>query len=146
MKRILLMPLLLLVFSSSPAIADKTPQYTSPVPTLMRLVVKNKDILELSKKQKASLKQWRRAYLKKAIADIKASRQVESKLHNISITGEPSADVQILIDEAIPLKKQVWENKLACRDVIKDVLNEDQWETLVLLYNQKQSLRPSPKQ
>ncbi len=107
---------------------------TPLVPNYMRVVVMQGDLLNLTKEQNAKLEEWRSAHhadMQKLKEEIKAKKK---SLFEASMKGASSDELIHLLNEKNKLEQKMVENKTECRDFLREVLTEEQWNKLLDAY------------
>ncbi|RMH62143.1 MAG: hypothetical protein D6677_10575 [Calditrichaeota bacterium] len=106
----------------------------SLVPHYMRVVKMQGDLLNLTDDQNAQLEKWRTEHqpkMEKLMMEIKNKKKA---VFDASIQGAPAEQILSLVDEKNTLEKQMVQAKTRCRDFIRSVLNEEQWQKLLATY------------
>lgn len=145
MKRIML-PLIVAaaLAMSSFSFADMTPEqarlihHANPMPNLMLVVNKNKDQLDLSEEQASALKEWHSKNQPQMMQMAKQVMTLEKKLSDEALEGASGSVLQQITTEIFNVRGAIIKTKLACRNYMHDVLNEEQWNKVVELYKKSQ--------
>lgn len=145
MKRIMF-PLIVAaaVSMSSFSFADMTPEqarlihHANPMPNLMLVVNKNKDQLDLSEEQASALKEWHSKNQPHMMQMAKQVMTLEKKLSDEALEGASGSVLQQITSEIFNVRGTIIKTKLACRNNMHDVLNEEQWNKVVELYKKSQ--------
>ncbi len=112
-------------------------KHVNPLPNFMQVVRKFGEQLNLNDKQQAALKKWREKNGTEVKSLVKATMAAEKKLHAAAFSHASQHDLQDLMDKVLSLRLQVAKKKIACRENMRKVLDNNQWEKLVSLYRQK---------
>ena len=112
----------------------KMMHHANPMPSLMRVIVKKGDTLNLDENQKLALKKWRTE--NKAIAGAKAKKvaKLESQLKNKALNGASEKDLESLATEVLAIRMDIIKGKIACRDNMQKILNDKQYKQVISLY------------
>jgi len=114
-------------------------KHANPLPNFMKIIKKHGDQLALNEKQSAALAAWRKNN-NKVVHDLaNAVMAAEKALHDAAFTDASQAELQDLMDKALHLRLQLAQRKMRCRDNMRSILNENQWQKVVSLY-QKMTL------
>jgi Spy/CpxP family protein refolding chaperone len=105
-----------------------------PMPNLMRVVMHHGDQLDLSKEQAAALAAWRTANHERIQARMKAIATVRKVLQDAILRGANIAAVNVHLSHMDRVRAEIVAAKIACRDHMRKVLNDEQWEKVVELY------------
>ena len=145
MKHILLPLIVAAALSmSSFSFADMTPEqarlihHANPMPNLMMVVNKNKDELGLSEEQATALKEWHSKNQPNMMQMAKQVMTLEKKLSDEALAGASGSVLQQITSEIFKVRGTIIKTKLACRNNMHDVLNEEQWNKVVELYKKSQ--------
>lgn len=146
MKHILLSIIAVSAFSLfSHAFADmdmtteqmKLIRHVNPMPNLMMVVIKNKEQLILSEEQDAALKEWRSNNHPQMMKMAKQVVTLEKKLAEEALAGASGAELQQISSEIFNVRGAIIKGKLACRNYMHDILNQEQWNKVVELYKEQ---------
>jgi len=107
-----------------------------PMPNLMRVVVKFGDQLNLSEQQAAALAAWREANHSEVHARLEAMMKIRRELQMVSMQGASSARINAYIARMDRLRAEIVAAKIACRNNMHEILNEQQWNKVVALYRE----------
>ena len=108
--------------------------YLSPAPSLMPILVKQADALDLTAQQQTQLADWRKVAQpgrEKLEKEIAAGRLA---VNQAMLDGKNNNDVQKLMRDVQRKEIKLVVGKLACRDNAKKVLTPEQWSKLIALY------------
>ncbi|NNJ96022.1 MAG: hypothetical protein HKP12_02575 [Gammaproteobacteria bacterium] len=106
----------------------------SHLPTLLPVIIKNKDFIGLTDEQAAELYRWRDQSATPMLAAMKkiARKRIAIKEAAISPTVS-SARLQQMQNEIFRLQREVLQYKLSCRDHIMQTFNDENWASLFML-------------
>lgn len=150
-RLLILLSVLILPFSSF-VFADMAPekmqmmrmmQHVNPMPNLMKVIIQQDDQLDLTEEQSNALKGWRsknHPRMKKIAEQVVA---LEKKLADEALAGAPGAALQQITNQILSARENIIKGKLACRNHIHGILNQEQWDKLVELY--KAGQQPAAK-
>lgn len=108
--------------------------YLSPAPSLMPILVKQADALDLTAQQQTRLADWRKVAQpgrEKLEKEIAAGRLA---VNQAMLDGKNNNEVQKLMRDVQRKEIKLVVGKLACRDNAKKVLTPEQWSKLIALY------------
>lgn len=114
----------------------KAMQHANPMPNLMMIVMKQGESLDLSDEQKAALKKWRTENNAKTQALAQKITDQDMALKAKSLEGATAEEIEKLATEVLALRMQMIKGKTKCRDNMKTILNEKQYEKLISLYKE----------
>jgi len=139
MKKIVFSSLLVLVLANVQATptTDAVMKHANPMPNLMIVVKKQGDMLELSREQKQSLDKWMEKHdpiAKKLAFGIKNG---EGILHEAALDGASKEMLTAMLDTILKKREEIVELKTDCRDYLREILNGEQWEKLLKLYDKE---------
>ena len=112
----------------------KFKQHVNPMPNLLAVYKKMSDKLDLSDDQKSKLDagiKVRSPKIKELYGDVKS---LEKELHEITLKGEPLNKIDQVSDRLMQARLAIIEGKTDCRESIKKVLSDKQFQQLVKLY------------
>ncbi len=145
MKRILLPLIMAAAFSLSTfSFADMTPEqaklihHANPMPNLMMVVNKNKEQLDLSEEQATALEEWHSKNQPHMMQMAKQVMTLEKKLSDEALAGASGAALQQITSEIFNVRGTIIKTKLACRNNMHEILNQEQWNKVVELYKKSQ--------
>jgi len=145
MKRILLPLIAAAALSlSSFSFADMTPEqaqlihHANPMPNLMLVVNKNKEQLDLSEEQATALKEWHGKNQPHMMKMVKQVVILEKKLSDEALAGASGNVLQQITSEIFNVRGMIIKTKLACRNNMHEILNQEQWDKVVELYKKSQ--------
>lgn len=111
-----------------------TMKHANPLPNLMKVVKKFGGQLNLDAQQQSNLARWRDQNGSIVKSLVKEVMVAEKKLHDAAFSNASQHDLQDLMDKVLSLRLQVAKRKIRCRENMKKVLNEQQWNKVVSLY------------
>lgn len=114
-------------------------KHVSPMPNLMPIAIGNADLLELSKEQTDALAKGREERHDKVhglaneiIADEKAVTQAV-------LEGKSKEEINKMSEAIMKKRLVIIDAKASCRDIMRKVLNEEQWGEVVELAKASQT-------
>jgi hypothetical protein len=113
--------------------------HANPMPNMMMIVTKKGDELNLNAEQEMALAEWReksRPVIKENVAKV---IKLESEIMKASLDGADKANLMVKVDEMLALRRDIAERKTNCRDNLKKILNEEQYNTVITAYRAHQS-------
>lgn len=108
-----------------------------PGPNFMKILADDKNGLELSKKQKKTLAEWRKENHSKIIKKMEEIATLEKEMKALSQNNADSEEIMAKLNETSRLRKEIATTKLACRDHVMETLRSEQWDALVENYQNK---------
>lgn len=106
----------------------------SPMPKLMVVVLMQGDKLDLSPEQARALEKWRIEHMNRWSAMFDEVVRSEKHLTREALDMAPDEKLEKRFSELLELRKNMAAMSLACRDNVRRVLNDRQWQTLVSLF------------
>jgi hypothetical protein len=99
------------------------------MPTLLPIILKNRQQLELTEEQKKLFFQWRDAYYKQTIDIMAQIVQKHIAFKKLALKPEGTkAELLKIQQEIFDLHRKVLEMKLECRENIVNTFTEEQWD------------------
>lgn len=135
-KIIVLITALLLSFSAVEAGNKHALQHANPMPNLMRIVVGNAALLNVSDAQMKEVKTWMKTAKPVMKGMIKEVMTKEKALLENALTTE--TDIEKKADEVLALRKKIIMMKTECRKELKRILNEKQYTNVIAIYKSVQ--------
>ncbi len=129
---------LMLANGSAQAMDMAAVKHAHPLPNFMLVMVNYGDMLDLSKEQQMALKAWGKVHKPLSKQLIKAINQGEKTLHQAALEGVSKADMMAQLDGLLEKRKALAEFKTNCRDNMREVLSDEQWEQVIEYYNDMQ--------
>jgi hypothetical protein len=108
--------------------------HVSPMPNLMPVAVSNADVLKLSEEQTKALAEGRSERLARVENLASGIINEERKIHQAALDGKSSDQINSMSTSLVRKRLTLIEAKVSCRDVVREVLNENQWTELLALY------------
>ncbi len=108
--------------------------HVTPMPPLMMVVKHHADELALTDEQKASLAKWRETSSPKVAALAKAIMAEEKQITEATLKNESAEVIQKMADSVMEKRITIIKTKIQCRDNMKKIMNDKQWDTIVALY------------
>ena len=112
-------------------------KHAHPLPNFMRVIVENQDKLGLSEEQKQAVAAWvgeHRPIVKELALSIKAG---EKALHDAALNCATKAEMMVNLEELLKKRREMAENKMDCRDAMRELLGYDKWQQVLELYKNK---------
>ena len=136
MKKTLLCVLVLMLANGSAQAMDMAAvKHAHPLPNFMLVMLEYGEKLNLSEEQQAALKAWGKEHKPLAQQLVSAITQGEKALHQASLEGVSKADMMAQLDGLLEKRKELAEFKTDCRDNMREVLSDEQWEQVIEYYN-----------
>jgi len=126
---------LMLANGSAQAIDMAAVKHAHPLPNFMLVIAKHGEMLDLSEEQQAALKAWGKEHKPLVKQLVKAITQGEKALHEAALEGASKAKLMAKLDGLLAKRKALAELKTDCRDNMREVLSDEQWEQVIEYYN-----------
>ena len=111
--------------------------HANPLPNYMKLVLDNIEVLEIDEKQHQQLLAISKEKSPQAVGMAKKVSEVEKKIFQSSLDNVEKEVLAKDFEESLELRTSLVTMKLDCRDQVLEILNEKQWNDLVVLYKEK---------
>ena len=99
------------------------------MPTLLPIILKNRQQLELSEDQTETFFEWRDTYYKQTVEIMSEIVQKHISFKKLALKPEGSTEELLKIQQEIfDLHRKVLEMKLDCRERIVNTFTEEQWD------------------
>ncbi len=99
------------------------------MPTLLPIILKNRQQLELTEEQKKSFFQWRDEYYRQTVDIMSEIVQKHIAFKKLALKPVGTTDELLSIQQEIfELHRKVLEMKLNCRERIVNTFTEEQWD------------------
>jgi Spy/CpxP family protein refolding chaperone len=108
-----------------------------PMPNLMRIIKMHGDQLNLSDEQKTKLATWREKSHPVVHGKLDEIREIRRELQNSVIDGANRAEINGYIARMDVLRDEIVATKLRCRNNMREILNDEQWEAVTGMYREK---------
>lgn len=107
-------------------------KHANPMPNLMRIAIKNADILGVNKEQMVALKAWSTTNKPKMQQMVKKVMSEEKMLLENALTTENDSvkDAAVMLET----RKTIIAMKARCNANLKTILNKKQYEQVVTIY------------
>ena len=115
--------------------------HANPMPNLMMVVMKKSDELNLTADQKKALAAWREKsnpIIKQQLGKV---MMLEKEIMEASLQGADKAALMSKVDEMLALRRDIAERKVNCRDNLKKILNEQQYNMVLTTYQEHMAAR-----
>ena len=103
----------------------------SPMPKLMFIIIVAKDKLKLSKEQDIEFEKWRGKYMLHWSILFDDVLQGEKKVTLNALDMKPQINLMEAFDTIAKKRRKMAQMSLNCRDNMKKILNDEQWEILL---------------
>jgi len=120
----------------TPAQKLKRMRHASPLPNLMRIVLKNKEVIKLNDMQTKNLEFWRNKQSITARRLVREIMALEADVHASSLSGKSTGYLINEMSTLLGKRMQLASQKILCRDNMMHVLTPQQWSKVVELYKQ----------
>ena len=135
MKKIITALFLSFIFSSSAVQADEAAfmrnmAHSNPVPNYMSIIANNADKLGLNKEQKEKVMAWKTKNGEKMAAMVQSLITGEKEIKMASMDAVPGAEISVMADKLMDIRKKIIAGKTTCRDYMMNVLSDAQWQQL----------------
>ena len=112
-------------------------KHANPMPNLMKVAMMYGDELNLNAEQKTAMIEWSSKAGPIMGALVKDVIKAERSLHSAALSNASQAELQDLMDRVLSFRLQVAKGKIRCRENMRKVLDDRQWDKMVSLYQQK---------
>lgn len=106
----------------------------SPMPKLMFIIIAHGDQLELTEQQQTQLQDWRNKHMIHWSKLFDQVIQTEKDITRRAFTMEAQQVLMASFDEVAQKRREMAQMSLNCRDNMKKVLNQQQWDKLLSLF------------
>ncbi|PHS42349.1 MAG: hypothetical protein COB07_01005 [Sulfurovum sp.] len=132
-KIILVMAMLFMSVSTLPAAGNQYAlKHANPMPNLMRIAIKNADLLGVDAKQMTALKAWSETNKPKMQEMVKKVMSEEKMLHEKALTSD--ADTSKEAEVMLETRKQIIAMKTKCNATLKTILTKKQYADVITIY------------
>lgn len=108
-------------------------------PSLLPMILQNRDYLELTPEQLASFRDWRRENFDAMFERMKEIVRLRTEFNEAALRPDTSADIlRGLQAKIFLLHKEVLDYKLSCRENIVNTFSAAQWEGLEFLVRESE--------
>ncbi len=111
------------------------------IPTLLPVIMRNQDALQLTQKQLDHFRAWRKENyvpMVNTMNDIlKARIEIKKASLDASVSGE---ELQAMQDQAHALQKKLMSIKLSCRTMLVKSFTEEQWDNFAFVVSDQPKL------
>ena len=133
MKKILVvLTIVLMAFSSLNANRNHALNHANPMPNLMRIALGNAELLDISKTQLQSLKEWGKTNKPVMKQMIKQVMEQERTLRRNSLNSDDN--INKLTNDMLKTRKDIIIMKTKCRRNLKKILNAKQYKQVIGIY------------
>ncbi|MES9852239.1 MAG: hypothetical protein ABW170_10445 [Candidatus Thiodiazotropha sp. L084R] len=109
-------------------------KHANPMPNLMKVVKQHENELNLSEKQSKALAGWRDSHSKPMHAKVTEIDELEKNIYEATIAGKDKAEIMEMASKVLELRSSIISTKLDCRDNMKSILSEEQFNKVVSMY------------
>jgi Spy/CpxP family protein refolding chaperone len=117
--------------------AHKGMHMLQPMPNLMRVVQHHGDQLNLTKEQSANLAKWRELNHDKVHSRMREILAIKKALQVAALKGANLAAINVYVTKMDRIRAEIIAAKIACRNNMRNVLNDEQWEKLKSIYSEE---------
>lgn len=104
------------------------------LPSLLPVILKNKDFIGLTDEQVGSLETWRRNNRQAMLASMKQAALKRVEMRHAALTPTTSsARLQQMQNDIFRLQRQILEYKLSCRDHVVRTFNDENWDSFFMV-------------
>ncbi len=112
-------------------------QHANPMPNLMAVFKKMAGELNLTDKQQSQLKAGIEARSPKIKALYAKVKELEDAIYKATLKDESLTKIDQLADKLIQARLDIIQGKIACRESVKEILDDKQFQKMVSLYRTK---------
>lgn len=106
----------------------------SYLPSLLPIIMRNRDSLELTGQQVAALSQWRAENYQRMVNIMNEIITKRIVLSQQSVRPEVSGEALVgLQDEIFALQREVFLIRLSCRNLVTSTFSEEQWSNFAFI-------------
>jgi len=107
-------------------------KHANPMPNLMRIAIKNSDILGIDAKQMTALRAWSDTNKPKMMKMVKKVMHEEAMLLENALTtdNDPVKEAEVMLET----RKKIIEMKANCLANLKTILTKEQYQNVVNIY------------
>jgi len=117
--------------------AHKGMHMLQPMPNLMRVVQHHGDQLNLTKEQAANFAKWRELNHDKVHNRMREMLAIQKALQVAALKGANLAAINVYVTKMDRVRAEIIAAKIACRNNMRNVLNDEQWEKLKSIYSEE---------
>jgi hypothetical protein len=104
------------------------------MPTLLPTIMRHRDLLELTKEQISSFRDWRKHNYGTMVDTMNSIINKRIDLKKASLNPETSEEnLRDMQNDILILHKQLLEIKLSCRKMLVDSFTEEQWDNFAFV-------------
>jgi len=111
--------------------------HATPLPRYMSVVLSNKEVLDIDKKQYQQLTKISKDKSPQAVEMAYKIGEIEKDIYQLSLDNAKKELLVTKFEKALELRTILATMKLDCRDKVMEILNEQQWNDLITLYQEK---------
>ena len=115
----------------------KVMMHANPLPNYMTVILSNAEVLNIDEKQHQQLLEISKAKSPQAVKMAYKIGEIEAELHKASLDNAKKELLASGFEKSLDLRTSLVTMKLDCRDQVLEILNEQQWNDLVVLYQEK---------
>ena len=115
----------------------KVMMHANPLPNYMAVALSNAEVLNIDEKQHQKLLEISKAKSPQAVKMAYRIGEIEAELHNASLDNAKKELLASGFEKSLDLRTSLATMKLDCRDQVLEILSEQQWNDLVVLYQEK---------
>jgi len=115
----------------------KVMMHANPLPNYMTVTLSNIEALNIDEKQHQQLLEISKAKSPQAVKMAYRIGEIEGKLYQASLDNAKKELLASGFEKSLELRTNLATMKLDCRDQVLEILNEQQWNDLVALYQEK---------
>lgn len=110
--------------------------HANPMPSLMMVVMKKSAELNLTPEQEKALAAWRDQSNPVFKDQVSQVMKLENEIMQASLDGVDKAALMSKVDEMLAIRRSIAERKVNCRDNMKKILNEEQYNRVIKTYRE----------
>lgn len=115
--------------------------HANPMPNLMMIAKKNAAELNLTADQEKVLARWREKNHSVNKAQVEKVIKLENEIMMASLSGEDKASLMAKVDEMLAVRREIASRKVLCRDNLKRILSDEQYQRLITAYTEHRAAR-----
>ena len=115
----------------------KVMMHANPLPNYMTVILSNIELLNIDEKQHQQLLEISKAKSPLAVKMAYRIGEIEGAMYQLSLDNAKKELLATNFEKSLELRTNLVTMKLDCRDQVLKILSEQQWNDLVVLYQEK---------
>jgi len=123
------------------SISDKTDKmkvmlHATSLPLYMNIILNNKEALHINETQYQELEEFSKSKSPEAVKIANEIKNLEAELYRASLDNGKKEFILSNFEKTLELRANLTNMKLDCRAKVLEILDENQWKELVILYQE----------